>query len=354
MTGKRHKVTLIEGDGIGPEVVAAAVQVVEAAGAPVDWERMPVGEPARKVYGVVLPEETLESVRRNRAGLKGPTTTPVGEGIPSMNVRLRKELDLYANVRPVRSLPGVPSLYSGIDLTVVRENTEDLYAGLEHEVVSGVIESLKIITRTASLRIAKHAFSYATEKGLDHVTAVHKANIMKLSDGLFLECCREVAQDFPAIRYDEMIVDNACAQLVMHPQQFSVLLMENLYGDIISDLTAGLVGGIGLVPGANIGDGAAMFEAVHGSWPQAAGLGIANPTAMVRTSVMLLRYLGEGHAAERIEEAVVRTLAEGKTLTQDLGGSAGTEEFTQAVIRNLQHAGVIPGREVPRMNEGLL
>ena len=336
MTHKQHKVTLIEGDGIGPEVVKAAVQVIEAAGVSIDWERMPVGATAVEAYGLVLPEETLESVRRNRASLKGPTTTPVGEGIPSLNVRLRKELDLYANVRPVRSLPGVRSLYPDVDLTVVRENTEDLYAGIEHEVVPGVIESLKIITRAASLRIARHAFRYATQQGLDHVTAVHKANIMKLSDGLFLQCCQEVAEDYPSIRYDEMIVDNACAQLVTHPQQFSVLLMENLYGDIISDLTAGLVGGIGLVPGANVGDGAAMFEAVHGSWPQAAGLDIANPTAMVRTGVMLLRYLGEGEAADRVEAAVVRTLAEGKTLTQDLGGDTGTTQFTQAVIKNLQ------------------
>ena len=332
---QRHKVTLLEGDGIGPEVVNAAVQVVEAAGGSIEWERMPLGEAAKETYGDFLPGEVLESVRRNRAGLKGPVTTPVGEGIPSLNVRLRKELNLYASVRPVRSLPGVRCLYPDVNLTVVRENTEDLYAGIEHEVVTGVVESLKIITRVASLRIARYAFNYAIEEGFDHVTAVHKANIMKLSDGLFLDCCREVAQGYPAIRYDEMIVDNTCLQLVTRPQQFSVLLMENLYGDILSDLTAGLVGGIGLVPGANIGDGVAVFEAVHGSWPQAAGQGIANPTAMIRTSVMLLRHLDEGEVAERIEQAVVRTLGEGQALTHDLGGTAGTKEFTQAVIGNL-------------------
>ncbi|MBI4235959.1 MAG: NAD-dependent isocitrate dehydrogenase [Chloroflexi bacterium] len=330
-----HRVTLIEGDGIGPEVVGAAVRVLEAAGARVEWEPVLVGEKAREEYGVLLPEPALESIRRNGAGLKGPITTSIGEGIPSLNVRLRKELDLYACVRPVRSLPGVSAPYLDVDLVIVRENTEDLYAGIEHETVPGVVESLKVITRVASLRIARFGFEYAVREGFSHVTAVHKANIMKLSDGLFLNCCREVAAAYPALRYDEVIVDNACHQLVVRPQQFSVLVMPNLYRDIISDLGAGLVGGIGLVPGANVGDSAAVFEPVHGSWPQAAGQGIANRTAMIRTAALLLRYLGEAATSGRVERAVVATLGEGRVLTRDLGGQAGTADFTDAVIAHL-------------------
>jgi isocitrate dehydrogenase (NAD+) len=331
----KHRVTLIEGDGIGPEVVEAMVRVVEAAGAEIEWETALVGERARETYGDALPRETLDAIRRNGVGIKGPTTTPIGEGIPSLNVRLRKELDLYACLRPVHSLPGVRALYDDVDLVVVRENTEDLYAGIEHEIVPGVVESLKVITRAASLRIARFAFEYAIHEGRDRVTAVHKANIMKLSDGLFLDCCREMAAQYPKTRYDEVIVDNACQQLVMRPQQFSVLVMPNLYGDIISDLAAGLVGGLGVVPGANIGDGCALFEAVHGSWPQAAGKGIANPTAMIRTGGMMLRHLGEAAIADRVEQAVGAALQEGSVRTQDLGGTASTQEFTEAVLGQL-------------------
>lgn len=335
-TGSRvYIATLIEGDGIGPEVVGAALQVLEAVDAPIQWERVVIGQRAYEKTGELLPAGVLESIKRNRIALKGPLTTPVGEGMPSLNVRLRKELDLYACVRPVRSLPGVPALYHDVNLTVVRENTEDLYAGIEHEIVPGVVESLKIITRTASLRIARFAFLHARQAGYRTVTAIHKANIMKLSDGLFLDCCRRTAQEFPDIAYNEVIVDNACMRLVMWPQDFGVLLTPNLYGDILSDLTAGLVGGLGVVPGANIGDESAVFEAVHGSWPEAAGQGLANPTALILTSAMMLRHMGEVNRAQAVEEAVRCALAENTHLTPDLGGHATTQEFTDAVIRCL-------------------
>jgi isocitrate dehydrogenase (NAD+) len=330
-----HRVTLIEGDGIGPEVVVAARRVLEAAGADIQWEPVAVGVTAKESFGEALPTVALESLKRNQVGLKGPVTTPVGSGIPSVNVGLRKELGLYACVRPIRSLPGVPCLYPDIDLTIIRENTEDLYTGIEHEIAPGVVEGLKVITEKASLRIVRFAFQYAQQAGYSKVTAAHKANIMKLTDGLFLNCCRQAAQEFPRITFDDKIVDNLSMRLVMHPQEFGLLVAPNLYGDILSDLAAGLVGGLGLVPGANIGEGCAVFEAVHGSWPEAAGNGIANPTAMILTAAMLLQHLGEEATAQAVEEAVKAALREGSCLTRDLGGSATTDEFTEAVINHL-------------------
>jgi isocitrate dehydrogenase (NAD+) len=329
------RVTLIEGDGIGPEVVASARRVIEAAGSDIQWEPVAVGVATKESFGEALPSAALESLRRNRVGLKGPVTTPVGAGIPSVNVQLRKELGLYACVRPIRSLPGVPCLYSDIDLTIIRENTEDLYTGIEHQIAPGVVEGLKVITEKASLRVARFTFQYAQQAGYSRVTAVHKANIMKLTDGLFLNCCRQAAQEFPNIAFDDKIVDNLSMRLVMQPQEFGVLVAPNLYGDILSDLAAGLVGGLGLVPGANIGEDCAVFEAVHGSWPEAAGKGIANPTAMILTAAMLLRHLGEEATAQAVEEAVKATLREGSCVTRDLGGSTTTEEFTEAVINHL-------------------
>jgi isocitrate dehydrogenase (NAD+) len=331
----KQKVTLIPGDGIGPEVAGATVSVLRAAGVQLQWESFVVGAEALTKYGDPLPRDLIESIRRNKIALKGPVMTPVGTGFVSSNVRLRKELDLYANLRPIKSLPGVPSRYENVDIVVVRENTEDLYSGLEHEVVPGVVESLKIITEFASRRIACFAFAYARTEGRKRITAIHKANIMKMSDGLFLKCFREVAAGFPEIEADDLIVDNACMQLVMNPSRFDVLLLENLYGDIISDLGAGLVGGLGIVPGANIGDDMAVFEAVHGAAPDIAGRGIANPTALIQTAVLMLKYLGERAVAERIAGALESVLAEGRMRTRDLGGNATTLEFTDAVIRAL-------------------
>ena len=330
-----HTVTLIPGDGIGPEVVAAAVRVLEATGVQFQWERAEAGGELIAKHGTALPLATLEAVLRTGVALKGPTGTPVGSGHPSANVALRKQLDLYANLRPVRSLPGVKTRYENVDLVVVRENTEDLYAGLEHIVVPGVVESIKIITEKASTRIAEFAFRYAHQQGRKKITAVHKANIMKLSDGLFLDCCRKVARAHSAIVYEEAIVDNCCMQIVQNPARYDVLLLENLYGDIVSDLCAGLVGGLGVVPGANIGERTAVFEAVHGSAPDIAGKGIANPTAVLQSGVMMLRYLGEPNAAARIEQAIDRVLGAGKVRTRDLGGTASTEEFASALIAAL-------------------
>jgi isocitrate dehydrogenase (NAD+) len=330
-----HRVTLIEGDGIGPEVVRAACGVLDAAGADIEWEPAEIGLTALDRTGHSVPVGTLDSLKRNRVGLKGPATTPIGQGITSVNVQLRKELGLFACVRPIKSLPGVSSLYSNVDLTIIRENTEDLYCGIEHEVIPGVIEAIKLITREASLRIARFAFNYAERFGYQSVTAIHKANILKLSDGLFLDCCRQAALEFPNLILDEKIVDNAAMRLVMRPQEFGVLVAPNLYGDIISDLAAGLVGGLGLVPGANIGKDCAVFEAVHGSWPEAAGQGIANPTAMILTASLLLRHLGEVKKATAIETAVLQTLAQGTILTPDLGGTASTDEFASSVIKRL-------------------
>ncbi len=328
-------VTLIPGDGIGPEVAGATVSVIRAAGVKLQWESYVAGGEALNRFGDTLPTELLDSIRKNKLALKGPVMTPVGAGFASSNVRLRKELDLYANLRPIKSLAGVPTRYENIDLIVVRENTEDLYSGLEHEVIPGVVESLKIITARASTRIARFAFEYARREGRKKVTAIHKANIMKLSDGLFLSCFREVARDYPNVEAEDMIVDNACMQLVMDPYQFDVLLLENLYGDIISDLGAGLVGGLGVVPGANIGDDIAVFEAVHGSAPNIAGRGIANPTALLQSGVLMLKHIGEREAADRIQAALEKVLAEGNIRTRDLGGQSTTSEFTEAVIHAL-------------------
>jgi isocitrate dehydrogenase (NAD+) len=331
-----HKVTLIPGDGIGPEITAAVVRIIEASGVEIEWESFIAGAEALSRLGDPLPAPVLESIKRNRIALKGPLTTPVGSGFTSVNVRLRKTLDLYANLRPVRNLPGLVTPFGDLDLVVVRENTEDLYSGLEHVVVPGVVESLKIITEKASTRIAKFAFEYSRREGRKKVTAIHKANIMKLSDGLFLECFRKVADEYPEIAADDKIVDNACMQLVMKPQQFDVLLLENLYGDIISDLAAGLVGGLGVVPGANIGELGAVFEAVHGSAPDIAGKNIANPTALLQTAIMMLRHLGERAAADLIERAMIHTLANRKVRTRDLGGTASTTEYTEAIVASMR------------------
>jgi isocitrate dehydrogenase (NAD+) len=331
-----HKITLIPGDGIGSEITGAVVRIIEASGVEIEWESFIAGAGALSRYGDPLPEPVLESIRRTRVALKGPLTTPVGTGFTSVNVRLRKTLDLYANLRPVRNLPGLVTPFGDLDLVVVRENTEDLYSGLEHEVVPGVVESLKIITERASTRIARFAFDYARRENRKKVTAIHKANIMKLSDGLFLDCFRKVSVEYPEITADDKIVDNACMQLVMRPQQFDVLLLENLYGDIISDLAAGLVGGLGVVPGANIGELGAVFEAVHGSAPDIAGKNIANPTALLQTAVMMLRHLGERAAADLIERAMIHTLANKQVRTRDLGGTASTTEYTEAIVASMR------------------
>src|SRR5215813_1130447 len=305
-----HKITLIPGDGIGSEITGAVVRIVEASGVEIEWESFIAGAEALSRYGDPLPEPVLESIKRNRVALKGPLTTPVGTGFTSVNVRLRKTLDLYANLRPVRNLPGLVTPFGDLDLVVVRENTEDLYSGLEHVVVPGVVESLKIITEKASTRIAKFAFEYARTHGRKRVTAVHKANIMKLSDGLFLDCCRAMAAAYPEVKYDEIIVDNACMQLVLDPTRFDILLLENLYGDIVSDLCAGFIGGLGMAPGANIGESAAIFEAVHGTAPDLAGKNMANPIALVLSGAMMLDHLGEADAGRRVREAVHGVLRE--------------------------------------------
>jgi isocitrate dehydrogenase (NAD+) len=327
-----HVVTLIPGDGIGPEVTAATVRILDATGVGFAWKKAEAGAEVIAKYGTALPVATQESVLRSGVALKGPTTTPVGGGHASVNVALRQSLDLYANLRPVKSLPSVKTRYENVDLIIVRENTEDLYSGLEHLVIPGVVESIKIITERASTRIAEFAFQYASREGRKKVTAVHKANIMKMSDGLFLECCRRVARAHPDITYGEVIVDNCCLQLVRDPGQFDTLLLENLYGDIVSDLCAGLVGGLGVVPGANIGEHTAVFEAVHGSAPDIAGKGIANPTALLRSGILMLRYLGELQAADRVQRALEGVLTQGKVRTRDLGGTATTEQFTDAII----------------------
>ena len=332
----RHKVTLLPGEGIGPEVSSAVRRILEAAGVQIDWEVID----ARAVAGSadasqVVNEKAIESVRRNGVGLKGPMATAVAGGARSVNVALRKTLDFYANLRPVKNLPGLKSRYDNVDVVIVRENTEDLYSGLEHEVVPGVVESLKIITEKASTRIARFAFAHAKKEGRKKIHAIHKANIMKLSDGLFLKSVRTVAAEFPEIEYKEMIVDNACMQIVMNPQQFDVLLLPNLYGDVMSDLAAGLVGGLGVVPSGNIGDNGALFEAVHGTAPDIEGKGLANPTALLMSSILMLDYLGERSAARRMETALERVYTEAKHTTHDVGGKAGTDEFTDALIAAL-------------------
>ncbi len=330
-----HKITLIPGDGIGPEVTNATLRVIEAAGVKVEWESFIIGAAAIAEYGDPLPEALLESIKRNRIALKGPVGTPIASGFASVNVGLRKKLDLYANLRPVKNLPSIKTRFDNVDLVIVRENTEDLYSGLEHEVVPGVVESLKIITEKASRRISRFAYEYARKYNRRRVTAIHKANIMKLSDGLFLKCVRDIAEEYPEIQSDDKIVDNACMQLVTHPENYDVLLLENLYGDIVSDLAAGLVGGLGVVPGANIGEQVAIFEAVHGSAPDIAGKNIANPTALLQSAILMLKYIDEMDAAERIERAINQVLTEGNIRTPDLGGTANTTEFTYAIINKL-------------------
>jgi len=327
-----HKVTLIPGDGIGPEVSAAAVRVLNATGAKLEWESFAAGADAFEKYHEYIPKELVESVERTRVALKGPVTTPIGGGFSSINVQLRKQFELYCNFRPIRNLPGVATRYPGVDLIIIRENTEGLYSGIEHEVVPGVVESLKIITEKASTRIARWAFEYARRSGRKKIHAIHKANIMKLSDGLFIACSRKMAKEFPEISYGEHIVDNTCMQLVTNPYQYDMLLLENLYGDIVSDLCAAFVGGLGLVPGANIGSECAIFEAVHGSAPDIAGKGIANPTALMRSGILMLRHLGEQEAADRLRYGIYTVYREGRHITRDLGGAASTNELADAVI----------------------
>jgi isocitrate dehydrogenase (NAD+) len=329
---KSHTLTLIPGDGIGPEVTAAVVDIIEASGVNVTWERHDAGVLAVQKSGTPLPDDLIASIRRNKVALKGPVTTPVGEGFTSVNVGLRKTLDLYANLRPVSNLPHVRSRFEHVDLVIVRENTEDLYSGLEHEVVPGVVESLKIITERASTRIARFAFDYAKRMGRKRVTAIHKANIMKLGDGLFIRCARRVAAGFPDIAYNEQIVDAACMNLVMRPETFDVLLLPNLYGDIVSDLCAGLVGGLGTVGAANLGEDTAVFEAVHGSAPDIAGKNLANPTALLRSALLMLDHIGESDAARRIEAALAAALAVPEQTTRDLGGKSSTTDFTRAIV----------------------
>jgi len=333
-----YSVTLIPGDGIGPEVADAAVCAVEATGVLIEWERVELNAGVIAKTGQSVPQAVLDSIERTRVALKGPVSTPIGGGFQSVNVALRKKLDLFANVRPVRSLPGVKTRFDDvkIDMVIFRENTEDLYSGLEHEVVTDVVTSLKVITRLASLRIANYAFAFARAHGRKKVTSVHKANIMKLADGLFLRCCREVAQKYPEIEYQELIVDNASMQLVMRPETFDLLLLPNLYGDIVSDLAAGLVGGLGVVPGANMGEKHAVFEAVHGSAPDIVGKGIANPTALMLSAVMMLIHLREQAAAGKLQAAIERVYAEGKHLLPDVGGKANTAEFTSAVVAEIR------------------
>jgi isocitrate dehydrogenase (NAD+) len=331
-----HRVTLIPGDGIGPELAEATRHVLDATGVDFEWEVVDAGEGVMAEHGTPLPEHVLESIRRNRIAIKGPITTPVGEGFRSVNVTLRQALNLYANLRPARSIMGLETRYDDVDLVIVRENTEDLYAGIEHRVGRDAAESIKIITREASERIARFAFDYAVANGRQKVTAVHKANIMKLSDGLFLESCRTVAAEYEGrVAFEDRIVDNMCMQLVQKPDQYDVLVLPNLYGDIVSDLAAGLVGGLGVAPGANIGEDGAVFEPVHGSAPKYAGQNKANPTAMILSGALMLRHLGDPAAAQRVEDAVRDVIAEGRTVTYDLGGEAGTREFGAAVAERV-------------------
>ena len=332
---KTHKVTLIPGDGIGPEVTAAVVRILDATGVKFDWEPFAAGAEAFEKQGEYVPRELYESIERNKLALKGPVTTPVGGGFTSINVALRKKFELYVNFRPIKNLPGLETRYPGVDLIIVRENTEGEYVGLEHEVVPGVMTSLKVITEKGSTRIAKWAFEYARKHNRRKIHAIHKANIMKLSDGLFLKCARAIAKNYPDITYGEHIIDNTCMQLVMNPYQYDTLLLPNLYGDIVSDLCAAFVGGLGLVPGANLGTDAAIFEAVHGSAPDIAGKDIANPTALLQSAILMLYHIDEGGAADRVQAAMERVYTEKKTLTRDVQGTAGTSAFADAVIAAL-------------------
>jgi isocitrate dehydrogenase (NAD+) len=341
-----YKITLIPGDGIGPEVTRAAVRVLEATGLKFEWETFQAGAEAYEKYHEYIPKELIESIERTGVGLKGPVATPIAGGFASINVALRKKFELYANFRPIRNLPHIPTRYPDVDLIIVRENTEGLYSGIEHEVVPGVVESLKIITEKASTRISRFAFEYARKNKRKRIHAIHKANIMKLSDGLFLRCSRNVAKEYPEITYGEHIVDNTCMQLVMNPYQYDMLLMENLYGDIISDLCAAFVGGLGFVPGANIGDHCAIFEAVHGSAPDIAGKNIANPTAVIRSALLMLRHLGEYEAATKIRNALEKVYRTREKLTRDVGGKAGTSEFADSIIEFMESgSGVAPAAE---------
>jgi isocitrate dehydrogenase (NAD+) len=333
-----HTITLVPGDGIGPEVTEAVVRILKSSGVSIDWEHHLAGVQAFERTGRTVPVELIDSIRRNKVALKGPLTTPIAEGFTSVNVALRKTLDLFANLRPVWNLPGVRSKFDGVDLVIVRENTEDLYAGLEHEVVPGVVESLKIITERASTCIAQFAFTHARRHGRRKVTAIHKANIMKLSDGLFLESTRRVARDYTDIKYEERIVDAACMQLVLNPNAFDVLLLPNLYGDIVSDLCAGLVGGLGVVGAANLGADVAVFEAVHGTAPDIAGKNLANPTALLLSAILMLRHIDESAAADRIMQALGAVLTSGAVRTRDLGGTASTTDFADAVCRAVEAA----------------
>jgi isocitrate dehydrogenase (NAD+) len=336
-----HHITLIPGDGIGPEVTNATVRILEATGIKFEWETFMAGAEAFEKYKEYIPKDLNDSIERTRVGLKGPVTTPIGGGFASINVELRKRFELYANFRPIRNLPYVPTRYPDVDLIIIRENTEGLYSGIEHEVVPGVVESLKIITAKASTRIARFAFDYARKNKRKKIHAIHKANIMKLSDGLFLRCSRAVAKEYPEITYGEHIVDNTCMQLVMNPYQYDMLVLENLYGDIISDLCAAFVGGLGLVPGANFGDACAIFEAVHGSAPDIAGKDLANPTALLRSALLMLRHLGEREAALRVRTALERVYRTRDRLTRDVGGKAGTSQFADAVIEEMNSAPVV-------------
>ncbi len=340
-----HHVTQIPGDGIGPEVMQATVRILEASGVKFEWERCEAGAEAYEKYHEYMPKALLESIERTRVALKGPITTPIGGGFQSINVALRKHFELYANFRPIRNLPHVPTRYPDVDLIIVRENTEGLYSGIEHEVVPGVVESLKIITEKACTRISRWAFEYARKYKRKRIHVIHKANIMKMSDGLFLRCSRNVAREYPEITYGEHIVDNTCMQLVMNPYQYDMLLLENLYGDIISDLCAAFVGGLGLVPGANFGDRAAIFEAVHGSAPDIAGRNIANPTALLRSGLLMLHHLGEHEAANRIRRALEEVYRHKEKRTRDVGGTAGTSEFADAVIEEMERQAAEPVAE---------
>ncbi|HVG26666.1 MAG TPA: isocitrate/isopropylmalate family dehydrogenase [Acidobacteriaceae bacterium] len=336
---RTHSITLIPGDGIGPEVTAATVSILEAAGQRTGcsfaWDRQDAGAEAFAKTGEYIPQSLYDSVTLNKVALKGPVTTPIGQGFSSINVTLRKRFDLYANFRPVKSLPGLKTNYPNIDLIIFRENTEDLYAGLEVMVQPGIAQSLKIITEKGSLRIARAAFEHARRHGRKKIHAIHKANIMKLTDGLFLRCCKSVAAEYPEIQYAEHIVDNACMQLVLNPYQYDTILTENLYGDILSDLCSAFVGGLGLVPGANIGEEAAIFEAVHGSAPDIAGQGKANPTALLQSAVLMLYHLQETATASLIQNSLEQVYLEGTTLTRDVGGTSGTDAFAEAVIAAL-------------------
>jgi isocitrate dehydrogenase (NAD+) len=332
----KHKITLIPGDGIGPEVTKPTLEIIKAAGVKVEWETHLAGAEALKKHGTTIPKQLMDSFEKNKVALKGPVTTPVGEGFASVNVELRQTFDLYANLRPIKNLPGVKARYRDVDLIVVRENTEGLYSGIEHEVVPGVMESLKIITEKASTRIAKFAFDYAQAHGRKKVTAIHKANIMKLTDGLFLQCAKTVAGRYRKIGFSDLIVDNACLQLVLDPTRLDVLLLENLYGDIVSDLAAGLVGGLGVVAGANLGDDHALFESVHGSAPDIKGKNSANPTAIIEAAVMMLEHISEKAAARRIHDSLETVLMKGEVLTPDLGGSGTTTKFAAAIIKEIE------------------